>query len=279
MLYYTYYNHLFDYLLLKGENTLNRPQNNNVPRPTIQPKIIKRATPLSTPPSQNSTPNNKARKPIRKPVQKKIKRKVSTARKQRIVAVLILLLTLYLLISLSIGGLIYFSFDKEAKSDDIYALKLYQAETRKYSFESTIVNNAYGLYVPYKALSELCNLGIAGDDGTVIILLSPDGGTIECKNNSSLVYINDNAVRISAPVLFESDDYKIPIELIESYLIGVEVVYNEETMLCTVTAPEDSADITLKVQFPIEISTTYFPEDYKTFPEISDVSNISDVSK
>lgn len=259
---------------------MNRPDKNRISKPAVRSATKKRVPPSEIPPKQKQNPkSNQVRKPVRKPVQKKLKRKISAAKKQRITAVLILLLTLYLVISLLIGSLLYFSFDKESKSKDIYSLRLYYAETRKYSFESIEVNNTYGLYVPYKALSEICDLGIVGDNGTVIILLSPDGGTIECKNNSSLVYINENAVRISAPVLFEADDYKIPIELIESYMVGIDVAYDEEKMLCTITAPSDSILISLKVQLPTEILKTYFPDEYKVYPEVSDISDISDVSE
>jgi len=220
--------------------------------------------------SRRALPTNPA--PKKQPVKRKPKRKSSPAKRQRIAAVLILLLTLYLVISLLIGGFIYFSFNKTGKSGNIYSLRLYHAEKRTASFDSNTVNNTYGLYVPFTALSEICGLGIAGDDGTVIILLSPDGGTIECINNSSLVYINENAVRLSAPVLFEAEDYKIPIDLIESYLSGVEVNYDKTKMLCTVTAPEKSENITLKVQIPKEISKPYFPDEYKTYSETSDIS-------
>lgn len=256
-------------------------QNNKMPKPVSNQKITKSGSPspknpapppvrkpssqavkrpVSPPPRKVAPPL--VRRPVKQTPQPKLKRKNARARRQRFTAVLFLFLTLYLLISLLAAGFIYFSFEKESKSDDVYALQLNLVDKKMFSFEALDVNNIYGLYIPFEKLSTLCGLSIAGDSDNVIILLSKDGGTIKCTNNSSLVYINENAVRLSAPVLFETNDYMIPIDLVESYLIGVIVSYDQDKMLCTVSASADSDEITLKMQMPSETSKVYFPEDF-----------------
>ena len=210
--------------------------------------------------SPRPTPPRKAAK-----VMKRKKYKPSPAKRQRVLAVMVLLLTMYTLLSLLLGGFLYFSFNKEPKNAQVYSLQLKYDGKRVYSFDKAEANNAYGLYVPFEKLSAICDLGIIGDSESVIILVRPDGGSIECKSNSSLIYVNDNAVRISSPVLFGPDDYLIPVELIKTYMMGIDVTFDDEAMLCVISRTSDSEDITLKMLLPTELEKTYFPDSYKTY--------------
>ncbi|PKM63191.1 MAG: hypothetical protein CVU97_01265 [Firmicutes bacterium HGW-Firmicutes-21] len=222
-------------------------------------KTIKRIDPSSS--GDTSVMPN--RQPMNRPPQKSFKRKQSPIRKQRIIAVLILLLTLYIVISLLIAGFIYFSFNKVSNNTQLYSLQLKYDGKRVHSFETTEVNNSYGLYVPFGKLSEICELSIVGDSETVIIIIRPNGGSIVCKNNSSLVYINDNSVRLSSPILFGSDDYLIPVELVKTYMIGIDITYDDDNMICVISRNADDENITLKMLLPTELDKTYFPDSYK----------------
>lgn len=257
---------------------MNNSDKNKSAKPSTKPNMKKRISPPNTSPKQNSIKKNENSlrqvKKTPKPTQKKFKRKPSPAKKQRITVVLTLFLTLYLVISLFIASYIYFSFDKESKNADIYSLQLKHDEKRIHTFDSKEVNNSYGLYVPYQKLSDVCNLSIVGDSDTVIIMISPDCGTIKCTKDSSLIYINNNPVRVSAPVLFGKNDYLIPIELIDLYFIGVDVAYNNDKMLCIISTATKSP-ITLKMQLPTELEKTYFDDNYKKITS-SDSSDVND---
>jgi len=196
---------------------------------------------------------------------KRYKRRPSAAKKQRIISVLILFLTLYALINLLVAGFVYFSFNRQAKEAQIYSLRLNYDGKRMYSHDAASVNNAYGLYVPFGELSELCDLSIVGDSEAVVILLGANGDGIECRSNSSLIFINDSAVRLSAPVLFGSDDFLIPVELVQTYIIGVDVTYDDKEKLCVISREADGTKLSLKMLQPTELEKTYFPEEYKVY--------------
>ncbi|HAN20281.1 MAG: hypothetical protein A2Y15_07965 [Clostridiales bacterium GWF2_36_10] len=247
-----------------GLQKKTNPQKRVSPQKSLSKQIPKKIINNQKAPSEKKQVNR-----VTTQAPKKFKRKHSPARKQRVTAILVLLLTIYLIINLFIAGLIYFSFDIESKNADVYSLQLNYNEKKVFAFEATQVNNAYGLYVPFEKLSTICDLSIIGDSKNVVIMISPDSGTIRCMKDSSLVYINDNAVRLSMPILFEATDYMIPVELVDSYLIGVDVAYDKEKLLCTISTTMDSV-ISLKMQLPTELEKTTFSDDYTS--ETSDIS-------
>lgn len=227
--------------------------------------------------NKNNIPNRPARKntanrispsKTKKTVHKNYKRKSSPVKKKRKIVFLILLLTLYFIINLLIAGFIYFSFNNNSNNAELYSVKICLDEERLYSFEPKEVNNAYGLYVPFQKLCSICDFTIVGDSENINILVRPSGDAVKCKNNSSLIYVNDNAVRLSSPILFQSNDYLIPIELIETYIVGVDVEYNEDKYLCSISRKSED-NVELKILLPNELEKTYFPKEYKVIPEES----------
>lgn len=218
---------------------------------------------------------------IKAPTEQQIRKKkiVKKAAKKRrrssfaftqILAVLIVFLAFYLAISLFIAGSIYYSFNSTAKNTEIYSLNVLYDETVVYKADATTVNNEYGLYIPFEQLSAIANIGLAGDGDEVTMFLIGSDNRIECTKNSSLVVINDNPVRISAPILYENGDYLIPVLLIENYVNGIDVVYDDEKMVCQVINDVGKSDIELTLHLPVEMEKADFPDSYKDY--IYDVS-------
>lgn len=189
-------------------------------------------------------PHNPPSKAKQKPAPKQ-KRSLSAGEKrgaQMLFAILFVAAAIYVVIVLIIALFIWYSFGTLSENTTLYALRVLDSdgETRIASYSVEEANNRYGLYVPYSTLAPSCGFGVAGD-GEQITLYLPDAGgstgSILCNRDSSLIEINGNSVRLSSPVLFEGDDYLLPVSLFESYLSGLDITYDDEKQLCTLTVP------------------------------------------
>ncbi len=178
---------------------------------------------------------------------------------------LILFLAFYIIITLLAAGLIYYSFNETEEDVDLYAVKVVYDEKTLHSLPASAVNNEYGLYVPFSYLTEICSFGLAGDGDDVTIFIIGTDSRIECTKNSSLIVINDNPIRISAPILFQDSEYLIPVVMLDNYINGIDVSYDEEKMLCTLSSSLGKTDISLKLQLPEEMEQAYFPDSYKEY--------------
>ena len=189
-------------------------------------------------------PPKQPQRPGQKPAPKK-KRSLSAGEKrgaQMLLAILFVAAVVYVALMLIIALLIWYSFGTLPESTTLYSLRVLESdgETRIASYSVEQANNRYGLYVPYSVLAPYCAFGVAGDSERVTLYLPDAGGStgsILCNRNSSLVEINGNSVRLSSPILFEGDDYLLPVSLFENYLSGLNIDYDEEKQLCTLTMP------------------------------------------
>ena len=179
---------------------------------------------------------------------------------QTLMAILFVAGVLYLLIILIIAVCVWYSFSTPSESTTLYSLRIVTEDgnIKRASYSSSEANNSYGLYLRYSDIAPLCGFGIAGDEETVTLYLPGEGlvGSTELESivfhrNSSLIVVNGNNVRLSAPILFEGDDYLLPVSLFETYLTGLTVEYDEEELLCLVTVPE-RLSFSLKLHKPTE---------------------------
>jgi len=88
---------------------------------------------------------------------------------------------------------------------------------------------------------------------------------LTCKHNSTLIYVNGSAARLSVPVIFVEDDFLLPIEIFENYVFGIDIVYNDKTKVCTLSRTASSPDLRLKMAPTAELTKTDFPESYKFY--------------
>lgn len=192
---------------------------------------------------QNRPQQNPQKQP-QKPVQKQ-KRSLSAGEKrgaQMLLAILFVAVVFYVILMLIIALFIWYSFGTLSESTTLYSLRVMDSdgETRIASYSVEEANNRYGLYVPYSVLAPLCGFGVAGDSEQVTLYLPDAGGStgsILCNKDSSLIEINGNPVRLSSPILFQGDDYLLPVSLFESYLSGLEITYDDEKQICSLTVP------------------------------------------
>jgi len=224
-------------------------------------KPIKKKPPR---PAQKGAPKKSSPK---KKANKKPKRKRNTGRASQILAVLVVVLAFYAVLTLFVGGLILYSFYDTAENTEIYSLSIVFDEKQIFSMEAEDANNEYGLYVPFSQLAEIGAFGLAGDGEDVALFIIGTDNRIEGSINSSLVVINDNPTRISAPIIYDSEnnEYMIPIVLIENYINGIDVTYDDEKMICKVSADINKTDVSLKLLLPQGMDNAYFPDSFKYY--------------
>ena len=187
-------------------------------------------------------------------------------------AVFIVFLAFYLVITLFVGGLILYSFYSTAKNTEIYSLNVVYDEKVLHKVTAQDANNEYGLYVPFSYLSEIASFGLAGDGEDVTLFLIGTENRIECTRNSSLIIINENPVRISSPILYEDGEYLIPISLLENYVNGISISYDDDKMVCSVTPTGGKTDVSLTLLLPEDMEAAYFPDSYKYYGELPDTT-------
>jgi hypothetical protein len=214
-------------------------------------------------PHDNAEAQNEQRKKTIKKAAKKRRRSKSSF--TQILAVLIVFLAFYLIITLFVAGLIYYSFNSTADNTEIYSLNVIYDERVLHKSSAQTANNEYGLYVPFSYLADIANFGIAGDGDDITLFIIGTENNIRCTKNSSLIVINDNPIRISSPILQENGDYLIPIVLIENYINGIDVTYDNDKMICRVTNDLGKSDIALKLLLPEDMKPADFPDSYKDY--------------
>lgn len=180
-------------------------------------------------------------------------------------AVLIVFIAFYLIILLFAAGTIYYSFKGTAKNTEIYSVRLVYDEKVLHKLTAEAANNEYGLYIPFSYLTEIGSFGLAADGDDVTLFIIGTDNRIRCAKNSSLIIINDNPIRISAPILYGDDDYLIPMVLIENYITGINVEYDEKLMTCSVSAAIGKTNVALKLLLPEEMKPATFPDSYKYY--------------
>lgn len=208
---------------------------------------------------RNNTQKNVQKKQVKK------KKRSSAGRFTSVLAVLIVFLAFYLGISLFVGGLIIYSFNDTAKNTEIYSLNVVFDDKVIHKVSAENANNEFGLYVPFSYLAELGTFGIAGDGDEATLFIVGTENRIQCTINSSLMIINDNPVRISAPLLYEDGEYLIPVVLLENYINGLDITYDDKKMICSVSSDNDRTDIELKLLLPEALEAGNFRDEDKYY--------------
>lgn len=211
---------------------------------------------------------------VKKPRQTKkpIKKSRINGMLTQALAYFIVFLAFYIVISLFIAGLIIYSFNDTAKNTEIYSINVVYGNKTLHKLDARSANNEYGLYIPFSYLTEISSFGLAGSGDDLTLFIIGTDNRIECERNSSLIVINDNPVRISAPILYENDDYLIPVILLENYINGIDVAYNEDKMVCSISSDIGKTDVALKLLLPDEMKKSYFPDSYKYYTDVSGTS-------
>ena len=167
-------------------------------------------------------------------------------------AVFIVFIAFYLIIILFAAGTIY------------YSVRLVYDEKVLHKLTAEAANNEYGLYIPFSYLTEIGSFGLAADGDDVTLFIIGTDNRIRCTKNSSLIVINDNPIRISAPILYGDEDYLIPMVLIENYITGINVEYDEKLMICSVSSAIGKTNVALKLLLPEEMKPADFRRTFSS---------------
>jgi len=167
-------------------------------------------------------------------------------RRQMICAVMVVFLTFYTVFSLVVFLYYYISFNSTPDEAELYSINLINQKGKTIAASSVKqANKSYGLYISLTDLDKLCDLSVAGDGDKLTVMLRKSGESLECYTNSSFMYINGNPARLSIPILYENYEYYLPVELLEQYFIGIDIVY--EKGVCTMSLV-DGSDTALELK-------------------------------
>ena len=239
----------------------------NQPQKPEEPQKEKKAVKVKKSDSKPISKRNASKKSASKKDAKK-KSKNAQATKSRftsLLAVLIVFLAFYLGITLFIGALIVYSFNDTVENTEIYSLNVVYDEKTLHKISAEKANNEFGLYIPFSYLTEIGAFGMAGGGDDVTLFIVGTENRIECTVNSSLMIINDNPVRISAPLLYEDGEYLVPIVLLENYINGIDVNYDDKKMVCVVSSDIGKTDIELKLLLPEALEAGNFRDEDKYY--------------
>lgn len=178
--------------------------------------------------------------------------------KRRLTLVILLIfLTFYIVLSLALTAIFAIYYKSGSKSHTLYSLttvRYVQKTNGSYkrtilsTVDSDVANREYGLYIPFDDLNRMCDFSVAGNDDKLTVIVRGTDEYIEFFANSSFVYVNENPVRLSIPVLVGKSGYYIPMEFVEEYIVDLEVGYDEDDETCTVAIYEKKGPIGFKLK-------------------------------
>ncbi len=174
-------------------------------------------------------------------------RTAKKSRRQLVYAACVLFLAFYFAFCLVITLYYYLSFNSTPDEAELYSISILNERGKTVARTSAEgANKRFGFYISLGQLDKLCDLSVAGDEGKLTIILRESGENLECFTNSSFLYINGNPARLSIPVLYENYEYYLPVELIEQYFMGVNIVY--EKGICKMSLADKEAALELKLK-------------------------------
>ncbi len=193
-------------------------------------------------------------------------------KRERALATVVLLAAVYIGIIGIIAGYGILSFTSAPKSDRVYSLQGYIGEEKVFTLSSAEATKTHGVYIPFSVLKKLTPFSVAGDEQKVSVILPDSGDYIKCFPSSSSVLVNDTPCRLSAPVVFEGDDWLLPVEMLE-YINGITVTYQADG-ICKISIAEKDARLSASHALPVGIDNINYSPLYNQ----NDVSDTSDTS-
>ena len=151
---------------------------------------------------------------------------------KRLGAVLIVFLTCYTVVSLSVAALMWVNFNRVSRTG-IYYVAVYspkknpesttEKEKKLAECPASDANINGSLYISYTALSSLGEIGMVGDTSELTVVFR-DSGDIACFTAFSTgITVNGIPASLSAPVFRTGDEYWFPIEFLQKYMNGITV--------------------------------------------------------
>ena len=187
---------------------------------------------------------------------------VKRRKRELFILKLVIFLTFYILINLVIVGFIFFSIKNQDETTKINRIELVFDESRtvKLPGDTLVKNNI--VYIPFEKLDQLCNFVLTGDSSKITLIMNSGIDYTSFYKDSNLAYIGGSSYRISAPVLFEKDDYYIPLDFVNNYMKGISVDFDEKVNIYKLVLTGEP--ITFAGKFPSSTEKI----DQKTAPQV-----------
>lgn len=163
---------------------------------------------------------------------------------------------IYFTVCLLIAGFVVSLYRGSTVSDDAARIVVKDSngkELCKLAAEDANVNGVE--YISASALSKLYSFTLAGDKNEVTLHFHNIGQTVSLHKNSAAVEVGGESVRLGAKIIF-TDDYYIPLELIENYFNGAIIERDSKKGVITLSQNAE-ASFYLRLQLPQETVSAY----------------------
>ncbi|HBL83783.1 MAG: hypothetical protein A2Y17_08420 [Clostridiales bacterium GWF2_38_85] len=243
------------------------PQHKRSPQSTKNEPVKYKVRPENR--NKRQTPASQTAHSVRKqitPRQKRIIEERKRRKREFFTVKLIIFLTFYVLISLAFSGFIVLSLKNSTKTEQVDYLEVIVDEENTIKLNADVIYKDNILYIPYEKLDNLCNFVLTGDNNKITLIMSSGIDYVAFYRNSDLIYIGGSSYRLTSPVLFESDDYYIPLEFIDNYMKGIVVEFDEKKDKYTVMLTQEP--LTFVGKFP----STSERVNESTIPSVNETS-------
>ncbi len=158
-----------------------------------------------------------------------------------------LCIIIYVVICLLTGFFVY-SLYNGGGAEQGYRLYIADSKGTPVKKISAAASNIDGVqYISATNLSLLYKFTLAGDKNQVTLYFHNIDQSISLYKNSAAVEINGSMVRLSSAIIF-TDDYYIPVELIETYFYGA--IIKREKGITTLSRTGEDDGFTLRIHAP-----------------------------
>lgn len=163
---------------------------------------------------------------------------------------------IYLTVCLMITLFVVSLYRGSTVSDDAARISVKDSSGKELCRLSAEKANVNGVeYISASALSRLYRFTLAGDKNEVTLHFHNIGQSVSLHRDSAVVEISGEGVRLGAKIIF-TDDYYIPLELIENYFNGAIIERDGNKGVITLSQNAE-ADFYLRLQLPQETVSAY----------------------
>lgn len=210
--------------------------------------------------SQNIAKNSADYPPRRPPnpqTEERRRRELARRRQRRetFFARLIFGAAVYLAFLLVIAGFVFSLYRGSASGSGAADLVVADADGKELARLPSSRADLNGVeYVSASALSAVYDFTLAGDKNEVTLHFHNIGQSLSLFRDSAVVEMNGEKIRLGARIIF-TDDYYIPLELIENYFNGA-IIERDGGKGVTTLSQNIEADFYLRLQLPQSASVS-----------------------
>lgn len=210
--------------------------------------------------AQNIAENSKTAAPKRRlsPAEEERRRRAAEIRRNKretFFARLLFGAAIYFAFFLAIAGFVFSLYRGSANSAGAMSLVVAGSEGEELCTVSAKKADVNGVeYISAEALSFIYDFTLAGDMNTVTMHFHNLGQSLTLFRDSAVVEMNGEKIRLGSKIIF-TDDYYIPLELIENYFNGA-IIERDSEEECVTLSRNTEAQFYLRLQLPAPVSAS-----------------------